>query len=248
MKPLRHKTADRPGNKRARRKRHRRTLAVLSLVLLILGAGGAGWAWWREHHWLPDRALYPVQGIEVGAGDGEVNWRSAHAIGVNFAYIDASSGAGARDPRFVANFEAARAAGVEVGAVHRYDPCRPAQDQAGNFVTTVPRDDALLPPAVELSALADDCPTPVSDAKVESELMTFLNQVETHSGRPTILKVTKAFEERYGIARRLDRNIWLVRDRFVPNYAGRSWSLWTASDGLTSEIAQGPLRWVVVRP
>ncbi|WP_091145023.1 glycoside hydrolase family 25 protein [Novosphingobium sp. CF614] len=211
---------------------------------MIAGA----WAWWQLHHWTPDRSTYPVQGVEIGTDDGEVNWESLKAIGADFAYVDASASAFARDPRFVANFDAARAAGMQVGAVHRYDPCQPADKQAANFVTTVPRDPALLPPAIELDMLADGCPVKVSDARVESELMTFLNQIETHTGKPAILKVIDRFEARYAIARKLDRNLWLVRDRFMPGYAGRPWTLWTANTDLANEIAQDGLRWVVVQP
>lgn len=222
-------------------------LRILGVVLLLAMIAGA-WGWWQMHHWLPDRKVYPVQGVEIGTDDGEINWKSLKAIGVNFAYVDASASAFARDPRFTANFDAARAVGMQVGAVHRYDPCQPAEKQAANFVTTVPRDSALLPPAVELDMLADGCPVHVSDARVESELMTFLNQVETHTGKPVILKVTPGFEARYGIANKLDRNLWLVRDRFMPDYAGRPWTLWTANTDLSNEVAQDGLRWVVVQP
>lgn len=221
-----------------------RILGLLLLIGMVLGA----WGWWQMHHWLPDRATYPVQGVEIGADDGDINWASLKAIGANFAYIDASASAFARDPRFVANFEAARAAGMQVGAVHRYDPCQPAEKQAANFVTTVPRDASLLPPVVELDMLADNCPVRVSDAKVESELMTFLNQVETHAGKAVILKVTSRFEARYGIAHKLDRNLWLVRDRWMPDYAGRPWTLWTANTSLANEVAADDLRWIVVQP
>ncbi|SFF94953.1 lysozyme [Novosphingobium sp. CF614] len=221
-----------------------RILGALLLAAMIAGA----WAWWQLHHWTPDRSTYPVQGVEIGTDDGEVNWESLKAIGADFAYVDASASAFARDPRFVANFDAARAAGMQVGAVHRYDPCQPADKQAANFVTTVPRDPALLPPAIELDMLADGCPVKVSDARVESELMTFLNQIETHTGKPAILKVIDRFEARYAIARKLDRNLWLVRDRFMPGYAGRPWTLWTANTDLANEIAQDGLRWVVVQP
>lgn len=222
-------------------------LRILGALLLVAMIGG-GWGWWHLHHWLPERTIYPTQGVEIGVDDGPVNWQSIKAIGADFAYIDASASAFARDPRFVENFEAARAAGMQVGAVHRYDPCQPAEKQAANFVTTVPRDPDLLPPAVELDMLADNCPVRVSDAKVESELMTFLNQVETHTGKPVILKVTRQFESRYEIASTLDRNLWLVRDRFLPDYAGRPWTLWTANSSLANEIAQDDLRWVVVQP
>jgi len=222
-------------------------LRLAGALALVAGVGGA-WGWWHLRHWTPERSAWPMQGVEVGAQDGEVSWKSLKAIGADFAYVDASASAFARDPRFVANFEAARGAGLQVGAVHRYDPCQPAGPQAGNFVTVVPRDAALLPPAVELDQVADGCPVKVSDARVESELMTFLNQVETHTGKPVILKVSPAFEARYGIAARLDRNLWLVRDRFQPGYGGRPWTLWTANAALANEIAQGGLRWVVVQP
>jgi lysozyme len=208
---------------------------------------GGGFAWWHLHHWRPDRQAYPVQGVEISGEDGEVSWKAIKAIGADFAYIDASASAFARDPAFVRNLEAAREAGLQVGAVHRYDPCQPADKQAGNFVTVVPRDSKLLPPAVELDRLGDQCPMPVRDAAIESELTTFLNQVETHTGKPAILKISERFEDRYGIAARIDRNLWLTRNRFQPDYGGRPWTLWTANSAYDSDAGE-PLRWVVVQP
>ena len=149
---------------------------------------------------------------------------------------------------FVKNFEDARAAGMKVGAVHRYDPCQPAERQSANFVTVVPRDPAMLPAAVWLDQLADDCPIKVGDAAVESELTTFLNQIETHTGKAAVLKISRRFERRYKIAARVDRNVWLEQLRFAPDYAGRPWALWTANDRLVTEALEGGVRWVVVQP
>ena len=42
--------------------------------------------------------------------------------------------------------------------VHAYDPCVAAERQAGNFVTIVPRDPMLLPPAIALERLLDFMP------------------------------------------------------------------------------------------
>ncbi|PEQ14604.1 lysozyme [Novosphingobium sp. PC22D] len=231
----------------ARKRSSRALLRLLGALALVALVGGA-WGWWHLHHWLPPRADYPVQGVEIGAEDGALDWSTVKGIGADFAYIDASASASARDPNFVTNLEGARLAGLQVGAVHRYDPCQPAEKQAANFVTTVPRDADMLPPAVELDMTAEHCLMRVNEAKVESELMTFLNQVETHTGRATILKVSDRFEAEYGIAARIDRNLWLVRDRFEPDYAGRPWTMWTANTRLSNEIADGDLRWVVVRP
>lgn len=217
-----------------------------ALLLLVLVGGALGW--WHLRHWQPDRAAFPVQGVEIGSTDGVADWTALKTIGADFAYIDASAGAFARDPAFAGNLDRARAAGLQVGAVHDYDPCQPAGPQAANFVTVVPRDAKMLPPAVELDGTAEECPVKVSDQAVESELMTFLNQIETHTGKAALLKVTRAFERRYGIAARLDRNLWLVGNRFQPDYAGRPWSLWTANAAVATEAGDEPLRWVVRQP
>ena len=221
-----------------------RWLAALLLVVLV----GGMFAWWHLRHWTPDRALFPVQGVEIGGADEVVDWTALKAIGADFAYVDASASAFARDPSFAKHLEGARAAKLQVGAVHRYDPCQPAGPQAANFVTVVPRDAKMLPPAVELDRLADDCPVRVSDQAVESELMTFLNQIETHTGKPAILKITRQFEKRYHVATAIDRNLWLVQERFQPEYAGRPWTMWTANSALATEADDEPVRWVAVQP
>ena len=202
--------------------RWRLRLAALGLLAAIIAVIGG---WWHLRHWTPSRQAWPVQGVEVGTLEGPVDWTALKAVGADFAYLDASASAFARDPAFVRNIEDARAAKLKVGAVHIYDPCQPAERQAANFVTVIPRDKALLPPAVDLDRLADDCPVKVSDAAVESELMTFLNQIETHTGKPAILKLSRRFEQRYHIAAAIDRNLWLTGERFQPEYAGRPWTL-----------------------
>jgi lysozyme len=231
----------------AKRRGSRTQLRLLGAALLIVLIGG-GFGWWHLHHWRPERAVYRVQGVEIGAEDGNVDWGAVKAIGADFVYIDASASAFARDPLFVDNLAGARTVKLQVGALHRYDPCQPADKQAANFVTVVPRDSSMLPPAVELDRLADDCPVKVSDAAIESELTTFLNQVETHTGKAALLKLTERFEKRYHIAGRVDRNVWLTGNRFQPDYAGRPWTLWTANDALSSEASAEDLRWVVLQP
>jgi lysozyme len=229
----------------ARTKTSRWRLRLFGAALLI-ALIGAGWGWWTIHHWRPSPGAYPVQGIEVGSEDGAVDWKAAKAIGASFAYLDASASAFARDPAFTRNLEDARAARLQVGAVHIYDPCQPAEKQAANFMTVVARDKAMLPPAVGLDRVADDCPVKVTDSAVLSELMTFLNQIETHTGKATILKISRTFETRYHLAARIDRNLWLESTYMLPEYAGRPWALWTANTMLDSEASTSALRWVVV--
>ncbi|HEY7807212.1 MAG TPA: glycoside hydrolase family 25 protein [Croceibacterium sp.] len=221
-----------------------RIAGMVVLAALVAGA----WGWWRFEHWRPSAKAFPVQGIEIGAADGPADFRAFKAIGARFAYLDASAGASGVDPAFARNLAAIRGSGLQFGAVHRYDPCVPADQQAANFVTIVPRDAAMLPPAIELDKLADKCPNRVSEAGIESELTTFLNEIEGHVGKPAVLKVSKAFEARYGIADKLERNLWLTRDWLQPDYGGRPWTLWTANSAYRNQASEVPVRWVVLQP
>lgn len=217
-------------------------------VLLVAIAVAAGWYYWHSRHWRPSEDVYPEQGLVVGEGDGKVRFDIVRGLGAGFVYLEASRGAKGRDRDFGANLAAARAEGLAVGAVHVFDPCTSADRQAANFVISVPRDRKLLPPAIQMERDAEFCPTPVSEAAIQSELMTLVNQIEAHAGRPAILAPSRDFEERYRVGARMDRNLWLARDLAEPRYAGRPWSLWTANARLVTEAADAPLRWVVARP
>ncbi len=222
----------------------RRRVWILLAVVLLAGATLAGW--WESRRWEPDRARFPVQGAWLDAHDGAVEWPSLKAHGADFVYLTASEGAGRRDETFTTGLDAARKAGLQVGAVHVYDLCAPADAQAGGFVTVVPRDDGLLPPAVVLDLDSRSCPQPPGEAAMQSELTTFLNQIEKHTERPAILMISRTFDARYHLAARLDRNLWVAGDFLEPTYAGRPWVMWTATTRLRVAGVVGPLRWVAV--
>lgn len=222
----------------------RRLLASGGLLVLILTGAG----WWEAGEWRPARARFPVQGAEVGSDDGAVNFAALKAGGADFVYLDASQGTVRRAPGFEHSLADAREAGLQVGALHRFDPCLGADQQVGNFVTVVPRDAGLLPPAVELDIDDEACAAPPAEAAMQSELTTFVNQLEAHAGKPAILKLSRGFEARYHVAAMIDRNLWVSGAYLAPGYAGRPWVMWTANPRLRSPAVGGRLRWVVVRP
>lgn len=217
-------------------------------MLLLLAMLAAAWGWWQALSWQPPRSDYPTQGALIGERDGMVDWHALRGMGADFAYLEASRGANERDAGFARNFAALKDAGLPFGVVHSYDPCVPAGRQAANFVTIVPRDPALLPPAIALDKLASECRDPIIEAGLESELTTFINQVEGHADQPVLLKVSPAFEAEYHIGTRLERNLWLERDFVQPDYAGRPWTLWTATSYLRGDATDAGLRWIVVQP
>lgn len=58
-----------------------------------------------------------MNGIDVSAADGKIDWAGAYAEGVEFALVRASAGMCA-DPRFRENVFAADGAGLSVGVYH----------------------------------------------------------------------------------------------------------------------------------
>ena len=70
-------------------------------------------------------------------------------------------------------------------------------------------------------------------------LMDFEQAAKISGSRFTILK---------GQLARLERALWLEGDMDEPGYAGRPWTVWTANAAHTTQAADTPLRWLVVRP
>lgn len=230
------------------RKAPRRWLLRLIALIVLVAIAFAAWLWWDMRSWRPDEARYPEQGALIAATSGPVRFETLKAIGARFVYLPvAQAGGGPAAQTFARRAAAARAAGLKVGALIDFDPCLGADVQSAAFARIVPRDPELLPPALGLVRLADACAPKVSDAAVESEVITLINQIETHAGKPVILRLSRGFAERHGTAASVARDLWLMRDRVRPDYAGRPWLLWSANSALVSEASEEPVEWVVVQ-
>lgn len=225
----------------------RRWLWRLSALAVLFALAFAAWLWWDMRSWRPDEAMYPEQGALVPAGGAPVRFETLKALGARFAYLPLGAGEGGDTGGFTDALRRARDAGLKVGVLLGFDPCLSADAQSDAFAQSVPRDADLLPPAIGLDRLADGCASRVSDAAVESELITLINQIEMHAGRPVILKLSPAFQERHRTASTLARDLWLARDRARPDYAGRPWLLWSANSARVTEASEVPVEWVVVQ-
>jgi lysozyme len=217
---------------------------LVLLVVLGLALALAGWFW--SGRWQPDRERWPMQGVAVGPANGDVRWPVMAATGAQFAYIDAVTRGVVPNRAFTREHDAAQAAGLRVGAVHHFALCRTASDQAATFVTLVPREASALPAAI---IIADDpaCRQRPTRALLVSELTTFLNQVETHLGKPAILAPTAAIDGEFRLTEAINRPTWVIRNwREPPADAARPWVIWQASDRLRSDGAQGAVRLLVL--
>jgi lysozyme len=211
---------------------------ALALGIYVVWSYATGWA--------PSRDEYTVQGIVVSEANGKPDWPQLGATGVDFAYITAVEGARGRDVQFQTNLEGVKQAGIRYGALHHFDICRLASDQATLFITTVPRSEAALPPTVQLD-FSETCKGRPNRALILSELATFLGQIEAHSGMPAILLLTPEFEKEYRVSSAIDRTVWLEGNWFLPDYSARPWVMWTANTARHISGVEGPVRWAVVR-
>lgn len=232
---------ERMQHRRSRNRRIMIAVVLFALALLVLTG------WQTATSWKPARSDYPFQGPIAGAEQGEIRWQTVAAMGANFAYVRATDGSDKRDSRFLANVEGIREAGIRYGAVHHYNLCQLASEQATNFVTAVPRDANALPTAIELS-FDEECKDRPGRSLLVSELETFINQVENHMGKRALLRISRDFEDSYEISSGIDRTVWLVGDYFPPDYATQPWVMWQANSHYRTRGAEGPLSWNVMRP
>jgi lysozyme len=217
---------------------------LLAVALLIAGLAAVGYGYMRG--WAPPRETFPVQGIDVSHHQGPIDWAAVRADGVDFAYIKASEGGDLRDPRFAENWSAAANAGLRRGAYHFFTLCRPARDQATNFIALVPREADALPPALDLEFAGNCAARPPRDALI-AEVATFIRMVEAHSEKPVMLYITREFEEHYRVSAAIDRPLWLRRIFLEPQYGSHPWVMWQAHSRRRVAGVDGPVDWNVVR-
>jgi lysozyme len=174
----------------------------------------------------PDRARFPVRGIDVSHHQGKIDWRRVAADDVAFAMIKATEGGDYVDSAFAANLRDARAAGLAVGAYHFFTFCRPGGDQARNFLSVMPRDLPLLPPVIDIE-FAGNCPRRPTAEQLNAELAAFLAPVEAAFGKPAILYLTDEAADAYS-GYIVARPLWLRSLLLEPHSDG--WVYWQYHD------------------
>lgn len=220
-------------------------VAVFASVLAALGLAAIV-AWVIAMSWKPG-APYTFQGVDMAATDGTVDWWAVKRSGADFVYLRATVGADRRDTRFEEHWTAVAETGMRRGAYHRYSLCKPGVEQANNFNTTVPRTDDALPAAVVLD-FSGDCTARPDPAMLRESLRQYLEMVEAHTGKPVLLKVTKAFDGSYDVTQDLPRPVWAVQNYVAPEYPARTWRMWQANDARHIPGVDQPVHWDVVRP
>jgi lysozyme len=178
-------------------------------------------------------AAYPVHGTDVSKYQGDIDWPTAKANGVSFAFIKATEGGDRLDDKFVQNYSAAKAAGVPRSAYHFYYFCTPAAIQAAWYISNVPRDPSALPPVLDMewNDKSPSCKLRPTPEIVRQEMSVWLAKVERHYGKRPIIYVTPDFyaENIDGYFQSYEFFLRAVADHPSNVYPKRKWAFWQYS-------------------
>lgn len=172
---------------------------------------------------------YPVHGLDVSRWQGPIDWRTAKASGVSFAFLKATEGGDFADPLFDDHRRGAQAAGVPWGAYHYYYFCRPAREQAQWFIKNVPKG-ADLPHVLDMewTPHSRTCTLRPDGRAVRAEAQRFLDILERHYGRRPIIYTTVDFYQDTNIGRLPKTEFWLRSVAGHPRqvYPQAIWRFW----------------------
>ncbi len=185
----------------------------------------------KPHDWdgrNPDS--YAVHGIDASRWQGEVDWKTAQANGVSFAFFKATEGGDIVDPAFDTYWKGAGAAGIPRGAYHFFYFCRPAIEQARWYIRHVPRSRGALPPVLDMewNAHSPTCTSRPDAAHVRREAKIFMDALERHYGQRPIIYTTVDFFTDNQMGRLSGYDFWLRSVAGHPSkiYPGQSWRFW----------------------
>ena len=180
----------------------------------------------------PQPAAYPIHGVDISVWQGEVDWRTARAKGVSFAYMKATEGGDLVDPAFAHNWQTTAAAGVPRGAYHFFYHCRPAIQQARWYIAHVPKQRAL-PPVLDMewTPRSPTCPNKRPAATIRSDAQIYLRAIASHYGKRPIFYTTVDFYKENELWKLTGTDFWLRSVAAHPSdsFPGQHWLLWQYS-------------------
>ena len=161
-----------------------------------------------------------VTGVAVGAGDTGLDWAALKAQGVEFAYVEDTSGTSGNNPIFKDEYQGARGVGMFVGATHFALPnVSSGTAQADYFVTnggTWTANSGTLPPVldIEWNPLGASACYGLTSAAMVTWISQFVTEVHARTTRwPVIYTETAWWSECTGNLRSFAANdpLWTSR-------------------------------------
>lgn len=206
---------------------------IPAVVFALLLAGGSGIFLLDKgiiHLNHPSKEQFPVQGVDVSAHQGNIDWEALKEQDVQFAYLKSTEGSSFQDKQFQANWENAQKAGILTGAYHFFSFDSEGKTQAENFINAVPKTAGTLPPVVDIEFYGDKEQNRPSKAETAEILNELLDELETYYGVKPVLYATMKSYQAYLEDGYEEYPIWIRDVIFCPSLPdGREWAFWQYS-------------------
>ena len=173
---------------------------------------------------------FKVHGIDVSHHQGIINWKAVKATEkqeypISFVFMKATEGGDYKDRRFAENFRQAREVGLIRGAYHFYNPNSEPIRQADFYISQVKLEKGDLAPVLDIER------KPRDKAKLQADLVKFLNRLEQHYGVKPIIYTSYKYRVRYLDAPEFAKYPLWIAHYYVDSlsYEG-PWQFWQHTD------------------
>lgn len=211
----------------------KKSIATLLLMIIFMSGLGALAALLLYNGFIrfnyPSLKEYPVQGIDVSNHQNEIDWSKMDRRSVRFAFIKATEGGDFKDKSFERNWEAAKEQGIVVGAYHFFTFCKSGEEQARNFIESVPVEDNMLPPAIDLE-YGGNCKLTKSREELLADIHVFVNIIEEHYSQRMVIYVLEDFYRDFLVGEFPDNYYWLRGVYRKPVEHSQDWTFWQHSN------------------
>jgi len=203
-----------------------RIIASISVVILLFVIAVLFFELGYIRFNYPDKSEYPVSGIDISHHQDVIDWSLLTREDISFAIIKATEGGDHKDTKFEQNWKKAGEIGLVRGAYHYFTFCKPGQEQALNFIQSVPVEKNSLPPAIDLE-FSGNCQARPSKEEVLQELKIFSELVKQRYGKTPVIYATNESYNTFLAGENLSYPVW-IRDIYAePKLSdGAKWDFW----------------------
>lgn len=190
-----------------------RVISIVAVCCIVAGAIAFGtWYWFCPTQ---------IEGMDASHYQGTVSWKAIKkSSNIQFVYLKATEGKAYVDSTFQQNWKDAAASGLKVGAYHFFSPSSSGEDQAENFIATVPQVKGTLPPAIDIEA------TITQEDDFKKQVAAYVKLVEAHYGQKPVFyvppKIFNLLYDEYS-----NYPFWVINIKTKPNVVG--WTFWQYS-------------------
>lgn len=178
---------------------------------------------------MQNRSSVDIKFIDVSHWEGNIDWNAVKMSGIQAAYAKATEGVSYIDPTFVQNVQAARTAGVLIGAYHFAHPEQnDAVSEAKYFVNILQANQTDLMPVLDLESPVDHNTSNLTGAALSQWARDFINYVKQATGRNVMLYTGVWYITEFGISGLSDVPLWIARYSNIPPIDCGGWTEWTA--------------------